>query len=160
MLRASLALVACTALLGISLASVHAAPPHHKAKTTKSKSHAKSKATAKTGKWVTTKSGLKYMDIKIGTGPMPKPTDQVTVNYVGKLANGTVFDASSQHGGPATFPLDHVIKGWTEGVSTMRVGGKRRLICPPNLAYGAQGMPPVIPPNATLTFDVELLSIH
>lgn len=156
MLRASLALMACTALLFTGLTPVQAKPPQHKTKPTKAKS--KSKAT--TGKWITTKSDLKYMDLKIGKGPMPKTTQQVTVNYVGKLANGTVFDASSQHGGPQTFPLDHVIKGWTEGVSTMRVGGKRRLICPPNLAYGAQGMPPVIPPNATLTFDIELLAIH
>ncbi|HLV80748.1 MAG TPA: FKBP-type peptidyl-prolyl cis-trans isomerase [Chthonomonadaceae bacterium] len=157
MLRASLTLMACTALLGFGLASVYAGPPHHKASP---KSHAKSKTAAKTGKWITTKSGLKYMDIKVGAGPMPKPTQQVTVNYVGKLANGTVFDASSKHGGPATFPLNGVIKGWTEGVSSMRVGGKRRLVIPPSLGYGAAGMPPAIPPNATLTFDIELLGIQ
>ena len=160
MLRAPLALIACTALLFTGLASLHAAPPHHKAKPTKSHSHAKTNTAAKTGKWITTKSGLKYMDLKVGTGAMPTTTSTVTVNYVGKLPNGTVFDASSQHGGPASFALNQVIPGWTEGVSTMRVGGKRRLVCPPKLAYGAEGRPPVIPPNATLTFDIELLATH
>lgn len=110
--------------------------------------------------WTTTKSGLKYQDIKVGTGDQPKTTDVVRVNYVGKLANGTVFDASATHGGPAEFPLNRVIRGWTEGVSTMKVGGKRVLVCPPDLAYGAQGTPGgPIPPNATLTFEVELLAV-
>ena len=106
----------------------------------------------------TTPSGLKYADLVVGTGATPAVTDQVTVNYTGTLDNGTVFDASSQHGGPASFPLNRVIKGWTEGVSTMKVGGTRKLVVPPDLAYGAQGYGNgVIPPNATLTFIVELL---
>jgi peptidylprolyl isomerase len=105
----------------------------------------------------TTASGLKYADLVVGTGATPAVTDQVTVNYTGTLDNGTVFDASSQHGGPASFPLNRVIPGWSEGVSTMKVGGTRKLVVPPDLAYGAQGAGGVIPPNATLTFIVELL---
>ena len=86
-------------------------------------------------------------------------TDYVTVNYVGTLTNGKMFDASAKHGGPIGFPLNGVIKGWTEGVSTMKVGGKRKLICPPDLAYGANPPSPDIPPNATLVFEVELVKI-
>jgi peptidylprolyl isomerase len=108
----------------------------------------------------TTASGLKYVDLVVGTGESPATTDLVTVHYTGTLDNGTVFDASRQHGGPASFPLNRVIKGWTEGVSTMKVGGTRKLVIPPDLAYGAQGAGNgVIPPNATLTFIVELLEV-
>lgn len=108
----------------------------------------------------TTASGLKYVDLVVGTGDSPAVTDLVTVHYTGTLDNGTVFDASRQHGGPASFPLNRVIKGWTEGVSTMKIGGTRKLIIPPDLAYGAQGAGNgVIPPNATLTFIVELLEV-
>jgi peptidylprolyl isomerase len=108
----------------------------------------------------TTASGLKYVDLVVGTGDSPAVTDLVTVHYTGTLDNGTVFDASRQHGGPASFPLNRVIKGWTEGVSTMKVGGTRQLVIPPDLAYGAQGAGNgVIPPNATLTFIVELLEV-
>ncbi|HZY42257.1 MAG TPA: FKBP-type peptidyl-prolyl cis-trans isomerase [Anaerolineae bacterium] len=108
----------------------------------------------------TTASGLKYVDLVVGTGDSPAVTDLVTVHYTGTLDNGTVFDASRQHGGPASFPLNRVIKGWTEGVSTMKIGGVRKLVIPPDLAYGAQGEGNgVIPPNATLTFIVELLEV-
>lgn len=113
-----------------------------------------------TGAVQTTADGLKYVDITVGNGQQAKPTDTVTVNYTGWLTNGTKFDASADHGGPATFPLSSVIPGWTEGVGSMKVGGKRRLIVPANLGYGPNGSPPVIPPNATLIFDVELLSIQ
>ncbi len=81
------------------------------------------------------------------------------MNYTGWLTNGTKFDASADHGGPLSFPLNRVIAGWTEGVGSMKVGGKRRLIVPANLGYGAAGYPPTIPGGATLIFDVELVSI-
>ena len=92
-------------------------------------------------------------------GPHPSATDSVTVNYVGKLANGTVFDSSARHGGPATFRLDRVIPCWTQGLQSMTVGETKQLICPPDTAYGANGIPGVIPPNSTLHFTVTLLHI-
>jgi peptidylprolyl isomerase len=107
----------------------------------------------------TTASGLKYADLVVGTDDSPAVTDLVTVHYTGTLENGTVFDASRNHGGPISFPLNKVIKGWTEGVSTMKVGGIRRLVIPPSLGYGSQAQGDVIPANATLTFVVELLDV-
>jgi FKBP-type peptidyl-prolyl cis-trans isomerase FkpA/FKBP-type peptidyl-prolyl cis-trans isomerase FklB len=94
-----------------------------------------------------------------GTGASPKATDTVKVNYEGKLTDGTVFDSSVQRGEPVTFPLNKVIKCWTEAVQLMKVGGKSRLICPSDLAYGDRGAPPQIKPGATLVFEVELLGI-
>jgi FKBP-type peptidyl-prolyl cis-trans isomerase len=113
-----------------------------------------------TGDIVTTASGLRYIDIKVGDGESPKPTDNVTVHYTGWLTNGTKFDSSVDRGTPATFPLNGVIKGWTEGVGSMKVGGKRRLIIPSDLGYGAAGYGTLIPGGATLIFDVELLKIN
>ncbi len=104
-------------------------------------------------------SGLIYKEIKAGSGPSPKATDQVKVHYHGTLADGKVFDSSVQRGQPATFPLNQVIPCWTEGVQLMKVGGKAKLTCPSDIAYGDRGAPPAIKPGATLTFEVELLEI-
>ena len=107
-----------------------------------------------------TASGLIYFETKAGTGEQPKATDKVKVHYTGTLTDGTVFDSSVQRGQPATFPLNGVIKCWTEGVQMMKVGGKAKLICPSDLAYGDRGSPPKIKPGSTLVFDVELLDIE
>jgi len=106
-----------------------------------------------------TESGIVITTIKPGTGATPKATDTVKVHYHGTLTDGTVFDSSVKRGEPATFPLDKVIKCWTEGVQQVKVGGKSRLVCPSNLAYGDAGSPPVIKPGSTLVFEVELLEI-
>jgi len=106
-----------------------------------------------------TASGLIITTLKPGTGDSPKATDKVKVHYQGTLTDGTVFDSSVQRGEPATFPLNGVIRCWTEGVGTMKVGGKSRLVCPADLAYGERGAPPRIKPGATLVFEVELLEI-
>jgi FKBP-type peptidyl-prolyl cis-trans isomerase len=108
---------------------------------------------------VKTASGLVYVPVKEGAGDSPTATDQVKVNYEGKLIDGKVFDASARHGGPANFPLNGVIPCWTEGVQKMKVGGKARLVCPANLAYGERGAGGDIPPNSTLDFEVELVEI-
>lgn len=108
---------------------------------------------------VTTPSGLVYRSLKDGTGASPTAADTVKVHYRGTLPNGKEFDSSYKRGEPAEFPLGGVIKCWTEGVQMMKVGGKARLVCPPSIAYGSRGAGGVIPPNATLLFDVELLDI-
>jgi FKBP-type peptidyl-prolyl cis-trans isomerase len=105
-----------------------------------------------------TTSGIVIREIKAGTGPTPTAQDTVKVHYHGTLRDGSVFDSSVQRGQPATFPLNQVIPCWTEGVQHIHVGGKTQLVCPANLAYGAQGRPG-IPGNAALTFEVELLEI-
>jgi len=105
----------------------------------------------------TTASGLQYKAIKEGTGAQPKATDTVTVNYRGTLINGTEFDSSYKRGEPASFPLNGVIKGWTEGLQLMKVGSKYQFFVPPNLAYGERSVGPDIAPNSTLIFEVELL---
>jgi FKBP-type peptidyl-prolyl cis-trans isomerase len=106
----------------------------------------------------TTASGLQYKVLKEGTGPRPQPTSQVTVHYKGTLLDGKQFDSSYDRREPATFPLNRVIPGWTEGVQLMTVGSKYQFWIPSDLAYGPQGSPPTIPPNSTLVFEVELLS--
>lgn len=104
-------------------------------------------------------SGLIYKELTKGTGPSPVATDTVKVNYRGTLPDGTEFDSSYKRNEPAQFPLNQVIPCWTEGVQKMKVGGKSKLVCPAGIAYGPDGRPPVIPPNATLVFEIELLSI-
>ena len=116
------------------------------------------RAAAETGA-TKTASGLIMITLTPGNGPSPTATDTVKVNYEGKLTDGTVFDSSVQRGEPVTFPLNHVIKCWAEAVQLMKVGGKSRLICPADLAYGDRGAPPQIKPGATLVFEVELLEI-
>jgi len=106
-----------------------------------------------------TPSGAIYIEEKEGSGDQPKPTDKVKVHYTGKLTDGTVFDSSVERGQPATFPLNQVIKCWTEGVAMMKAGGKAKLVCPSDIAYGDRGAPPKIKPGSTLVFDVELLEI-
>ncbi|SFK90656.1 FKBP-type peptidyl-prolyl cis-trans isomerase [Lysobacter sp. cf310] len=107
----------------------------------------------------TTASGLQYMVLRAGSGARPKPSDRVRVNYKGSLLDGTVFDSSYDRGQPADFGLNQVIQGWSEGVAMMNVGAKFRFWIPAELAYGPKGAPPSIGPNATLTFDVELVEI-
>ena len=116
------------------------------------------KAAAEKGA-VKSASGLIYQETQAGSGPSPKPTDTVKVHYTGTLTDGTVFDSSVKRGEPATFPLNGVIPCWTEGVQKMKVGGKAKLICPSDIAYGDRGMPPTIKPGSTLVFEVELLEI-
>lgn len=108
---------------------------------------------------VVSKSGLVYIPIKAGTGASPKATDKVKVHYHGTLVDGKVFDSSVQRGTPIDFPLNGVIPCWTEGVQKMKIGGKAKLVCPSDIAYGDRGSPPVIPGGATLIFEVELLDI-
>lgn len=116
-------------------------------------------AAAKEPGAVVTPSGLVYRSLKDGAGASPKETDTVKVHYRGTFPDGKEFDSSFKRNEPATFPLNRVIKCWTEGVQKMKVGGKAKLTCPASIAYGERGAGGVIPPNATLLFEVELLDI-
>lgn len=142
-----------TALLAVLLTMAQAGADDDKKK---DKQDAK-----KETKVITTKSGLKYEELKVGTGQEAKSGDTVEVHYTGTLSDGKKFDSSLDRGKPFSFPLGkgRVIKGWDEGVAGMKVGGKRKLIIPPDLGYGESGAGNVIPPNAELTFEVELLKI-
>ena len=115
-------------------------------------------AAAKEPGAVVTDSGLVFRSLSEGAGASPKARDKVKVNYRGSFPDGTKFDASADHGGPISFPLNRVIPCWTEGVQKLKVGGKAKLTCPSAIAYGPNGMGP-IPGGATLVFDVELISI-
>lgn len=109
---------------------------------------------------IQTASGITIKMLKEGTGASPKASDTVKVHYRGTLADGKEFDSSYKRGEPTSFPLNRVIPCWTEGIQLIKVGGKATLTCPPELAYGSRGAGGVIPPNATLTFEVELLAIE
>jgi FKBP-type peptidyl-prolyl cis-trans isomerase FkpA len=109
---------------------------------------------------VTTASGLVYQSLRDGQGAAPKATDTVVVHYRGTFPDGKEFDSSYQRGQPAEFPLNRVIPCWTEGVQRMKPGGKARLTCPPAIAYGSRGAGKVIPPDATLNFEVELVGVR
>ncbi len=121
-----------------------------------------SEASQETGAGVTTSSGLRYVDLVVGDGRKAEIGDTATVHYTGWLTDGTEFDSSVARGEPFSFRVGSgmVIKGWDEGVTSMRKGGKRKLIIPPHLAYGARGVGEIIPPDATLTFIVELLDLR
>ena len=133
-------------------ARLSAAEPNHKAAATFLADNGKKPGVQ------TTASGLQYKVVTPGSGDSPKATDQVQVNYTGKLLDGTVFDASERHGGPATFGVNQVIPGWTEALQLMKPGAKYQLWIPPKLAYDVDS-PPTIPPGSLLVFDVELVSI-
>ena len=109
---------------------------------------------------ITTPSGLRYTDLRLGTGPTPQRGQTVTVHYIGTLENGKQFDSSYDRGAPADFRIGvgQVVRGWDEGLMSMKTGGKRRLVIPPKLGY-PEGRPPDIPPNSTLIFEVELLGV-
>lgn len=115
---------------------------------------------AEEGETITTDSGLQITDIKVGEGDEVEAGDTITVHYTGWLDDGTVFDSSVERGQPATFPLSGLIAGWQEGIPGMKVNGIRRLVIPSELGYGESGSPPTIPPNAQLTFEIEVLNIQ
>ena len=133
-------LAACTVLVAVACAQRESAPQN-----------------VITGSKVTTPSGIVFESLQAGSGDSPKATDTVRVHYRGTFPDGREFDSS--RGQPAEFPLDRVIPCWTEGVQMMKPGGKARLTCPPATAYGSRGAGGVIPPNATLNFEIELLSV-
>ncbi len=155
MTRSTSILVALAAAL---TAALPLAPPDPAAAAT-SMSY-KPAAVKTAAKYVTLPDGLKYTDLKVGKGAMPRAGQTAVVHYTGTFLDGKKFDSSRDGGKPFEFELGgRVIKCWNEAVATMRVGGRRKLVCPPALAYGAKGYPPVIPPNTTLNFDVELLGV-
>ena len=139
-------------LIGLALAATAAALP------ALAQSDAAAQAAKEPGA-VVTPSGLVFKSLKEGSGASPKASDTVKVHYRGTFPDGKEFDSSYKSGGPATFPLNGVIKCWTEGVQMMKVGGKAKLTCPATIAYGERGAGGVIPPNATLVFEVELIGI-
>ena len=160
-LRQIQTLLIVAAAIALASAAWAASPTPSPAGVNTNNSSAKNNAaaTATEPKLITTKSGLKYADLEVGTGAEVKTGMLVLVNYEGRLANGEKFDSSYDRREPFSFKIgaNQVIQGWEEGVIGMKVGGKRKLVIPPDLAYGEAGAPPRIPPNATLTFEVKVL---
>ena len=157
-----LAAIAIIALAGCQQGKSGESAPSQTTSPAKQQSAPAVAPAATTAKTVTTASGLKYEDLVVGNGPMAEDGTPVVVNYTGWLTDGTKFDSSYDPGRvplPFTVGAGMVIRGWDEGVKGMRVGGKRRLTIPPDLAYGERGHPPVIPPNSTLVFEVEFLNL-
>jgi len=160
MLRFSIMLAGALCLLGCNQGG-QSAGDNHAVTNTPSAPAVAATAGGQQGEWKTTASGLKYQVLKQGAGTVsPKPTDKVNVHYHGTLLNGTVFDSSVERGQPISFPLNRVIKGWTEGLQLMKVGDKFKFEIPPDLAYGSASPSPKIPANSTLVFEVELLGIE
>jgi FKBP-type peptidyl-prolyl cis-trans isomerase len=152
-------LLAVAIILAITAATGTAQTATKKTTPTRPNTNAPTKVT---GEGVKTASGLQYWDIKVGTGDVAKEGSHVRVHYTGWLTTGKKFDSSVDAGTPFDFRIGNgdVIKGWDEGVAGMKVGGKRQLKIPPNLAYGASGYPPVIPANSALIFDIQLLAVQ
>jgi len=147
------------ALLAAAFATLAAAPPAFAQAASAPANDVAAKSAKEPGA-VVTASGLVYRSLKDGSGPSPKASDVVKVHYRGTFPDGKEFDSSYSRNAPTEFPLDRVIKCWTEGVQRMKVGGKAKLTCPAAIAYGARGTPGgPIPPNATLLFEVELLAV-
>ena len=151
--------ILCTIILTFTLALTAQTSAHRSRPARPPSTNAPTRVT---GDGVKTDSGLQYWDIKVGTGEVAKSGDKVKVHYTGWFTNGKKFDSSVDAHQPYTFTLGqgNVIKGWDEGVAGMKVGGKRQLRIPPELAYGEQGYKNIIPPNSTLIFDVQLLSVE
>ena len=147
-------------ILGVAAYAYTNAPPPVKTNVKTNQGDPKKMTT--TDKTITTPSGLQYIDIQEGTGPIPVTGKIVVVHYTGTLEDGKKFDSSVDRGEPFQFPIGKgvVIKGWDEGVMSMKVGGKRKLIIPAELGYGSRAIPGVIPANSTLHFDVELIAIQ
>jgi FKBP-type peptidyl-prolyl cis-trans isomerase FklB len=161
MIRQASALLLAAALLTACSKENGTAPESKAPEAQKNTMATNASGSTSTNDWTTTASGLKYQVLKKGSGTQsPKPTDTVKVHYHGTLLNGTVFDSSVQRNEPISFPLNGVIPGWTEGLQLMHVGDKFKFEIPPQLAYGANSPSPLIPPNSTLVFEVELLGIQ